>query len=397
MQLFYYTYASIAVRFVPVSFRLYKARAKVNRLTLLLLCPAALAAVEIDESRRTAVVRAVERAQPAVVSVHVIHREPVYIIDPFRELFFPNSPYTYRYAGEKERVTGGSGLIVTEDGLVLTNDHVIAINEGRRRRRPPRIEVSLLDGRVLEAKYVDTDNFLDLAVLRVEASDLPVASLGRSSDIFVGEWTIAIGNPFDLGPTVTAGVVSAVDRDFQESKGNYHYRNMIQTDAAINPGNSGGPLVNALGEVIGINSFIYTGSNYSTGSIGIGFAIPVDAARRFLDEVRTHGRVRKPWTGIVDMTNFTPRLGRYLDLPISEGAIVTHVAVDSPASDSGLKRGDAIVAINGEKVRSEEEAWGILRSLRVGDTGSLAVVNTDGRHIVTFRLQEMQQQRQGWY
>jgi len=196
---------------------------------------------------------------------------------------------------------------------------------------------------------------------------------------------------------VTAGVVSAVDRDFQESKGNYHYRNMIQTDAAINPGNSGGPLVNALGEVIGINSFIYTGSNYSTGSIGIGFAIPVDAARRFLDEVRTHGRVRKPWTGIVDMTTFTPRLGRYLNLSISEGAIVTHVAVDSPASDSGLKRGDAIVAINGEKVRSEEEAWGILRSLRVGDTGSLAVVNTDGRHIVTFRLLEMQQQRQGWY
>ncbi|MBQ42856.1 MAG: trypsin [Gemmatimonadetes bacterium] len=250
---------------------------------------------------------------------------------------------------------------------------------------------------MLEAQYVDTDNFLDLAVLRVEASDLPVAPLGRSSDIFVGEWTIAIGNPFDLGPTVTAGVVSAVDRDFQESKGDYHYRNMIQTDAAINPGNSGGPLVNALGEVIGINSFIYTGSNYSTGSIGIGFAIPVDAARRFLEEVRTHGRVRKPWTGIVDMTNFTPRLGRYLDLPISEGAIVTHVAVDSPAADSGLKRGDAIVAINGEKVRSEEEAWGILRSLRVGDTGSLAVVNTDGRHIVTFRLQELQQQRQGWY
>ena len=160
-----------------------------NRLSLplLLLCPAALAAVDIDESRRTAVVRAVERVQPAVVSVHVIHREAVYVRgrDPFRELFFPNSPYTLRYAGEKERVTGGSGLIVGADGLVLTNDHVIAVNEGRRRKRPPRIEISLLDGRVLEAKRIDSDNFMDLAVLRVEARDLPVAPLGRSGDNLV--------------------------------------------------------------------------------------------------------------------------------------------------------------------------------------------------------------------
>lgn len=370
-----------------------------NRLALplLLFCSVAAAAAEIDESRRTAVVRAVERAQPAVVSVHVIHREPVYVADPFRELFFPNSPYTYRYAGEKERITGGSGLIVSSDGLILTNDHVIAVSPSRRQRRPPRIEISLPNGRMLEAKHVGSDNFLDLAVLRVEALDLPVAPLGRSSDILVGEWVIAIGNPFDLGPTVTAGVVSAVDRDFQETKGDYHYRNMIQTDAAINPGNSGGPLVNAMGEVIGINSFIYTGSSYSTGSIGIGFAIPVDTARRFLDEVRTHGRVRKPWTGILGMRNLTPKLGHYLDLSISQGALVTGVAVDSPAYESGLERGDVIVAINDEKVRGKEEAWGILKGLRVGDTSSLDVVRNDGEHDITFRLEELQQQRQGWY
>ena len=361
---------------------------------VLALVAATAQAETVSDSRRTAVVRAVERVQPAVVSVHVIHTEPVLYRDPFREFFFPGSPFSLRQ-GERERVSGGSGIIVSEDGLILTNDHVIAAR--RQTRQTPRIEVSLIDGRTLEAKYVDSERFLDLAMVRVEASNLPVAPLGHSGDILVGEWAIAIGNPFDLGPTVTAGVVSAVGRDFQETKGDYYYRDMIQTDAAINPGNSGGPLVNAIGEVIGVNSFIYTGSEYSTGSIGIGFAIPVDAARRFLDEIREFGKVRRPWTGILRVSDVTPRLVRYLDLPVDEGVLVTGVALGGPAHNSGLERGDVIVAINGESVSGSEDAQEILRGLRVGDTASLAVVRADGRRTVAFELEEQRTHRQRWY
>ncbi|MFH1569809.1 MAG: trypsin-like peptidase domain-containing protein [Gemmatimonadota bacterium] len=343
----------------------------------------------IDASRRTAVVQAVERVQPAVVSVHVIHRQPVVYRyrDPFREFFFPGSPYLY-YREEQDRTSGGSGLVVSKDGHVLTNAHVV----GDERTRV-RIEVSLPDGRSFEARSAIPDQYTDLAVLQVDAPDLPVAPLGTSADILVGEWAIAIGNPFDLGPTVSIGVVSAVDRDFQEPQGDYYYRDMIQTDAAINPGNSGGPLVNAAGEVIGINSFIYTGSEYSFGSIGIGFAIPIDAARRFLDEVQTHGRVRQAWTGIVALRDLTDRLAHYLQLDSRDGALVVQVAVDSPAFAADLRRGDVIVSINGEAVRGAEEVRGILRQLSVGARCALVIARAGKRQELSFELGEQPR----WY
>ncbi|MFH2008057.1 MAG: trypsin-like peptidase domain-containing protein [bacterium] len=345
---------------------------------------------DIGGSRRTAVVRAVERVQPAVVSVHVIHREPVVYRyrDPFREFFFPYSPYRY-YRDERDKVSGGSGILVSKEGHVLTNGHVIG-----DRRRLRRVEVSLTDGRTLEATPVASDPHTDLAVLQVDAPDLPVAPLGSSGDILVGEWAIAIGNPFDLGPTVSIGVVSAVGRDFQEPQGDYYYRDMIQTDAAINPGHSGGPLVNALGEVIGINSFIFTGGEYSFGSIGVGFAIPIDAARRFLDEVRVHGRVRQPWTGIVELRDLTQRLADYLELDSTEGALVIQVSVESPSYAADLQRGDVIVAVNGEPVRSADGARGILRGLPVGGACDLDIVRAGGeRRHLSFETGE----QPGWY
>lgn len=343
----------------------------------------------IDATRRTAVVRAVERVQPAVVSVHVVHREDVVYRyrDPFREFFYPNSPYRY-YRDERSKVSGGSGLIVSSEGHVLTNGHVIG-----DRRRLRRVEISLTDGRTLKATSVTSDPHSDLAVLHVDAPDLPVAPLGLSDDILVGEWAIAIGNPFDLGPTVSIGVVSAVDRDFEEPQGDYYYRDMIQTDAAINPGNSGGPLVNALGEVIGVNSFIYTGGNYSFGSIGIGFAIPIDAARRFLDEVRVHGRVRQAWTGIVQLRDLTERLADYLEMESTDGALVVQVAVESPAYVADLQRGDVVTAINAEPVRSADEAWGILRGLPVGGRCELEIVRMGEQRTVSFDLAELPR----WY
>ena len=351
-------------------------------------------AEDLGQSRRTAIVRAAERVKPAVASIQVIHTEPVYYRyrDPFRDLFFPFSPLRL-YRGYRDRVSGGSGLIVTENGHVLTNDHVI----GRSRsRNAPEIEVSLPDGRTLPGRHVGSDFLIDLAVLKVEADDLPVAHLGDSDDILVGEWAIAIGNPFDLGPAVSAGVVSALDLDFPEPQGDYYYRDMIQTDASINPGNSGGPLANALGEVIGINSFIYTANEYDIGSIGIGFAIPINYARRFLDEIATHGRVRRPWTGILELQNLTLRQAEYLDLPGTGGAQVVSVATGSPAYEADLERGDVIVRVNGDHLESAEEAKAILEGLRVGETCHLDLFR-NGRQIpVSFEVAERPSSPRRW-
>jgi len=339
----------------------------------------------IDGTRRNAVVRAVERVQPAVVSIHVVHRERILYRyqDPFIEQFFRGSQFGQRYySTERDRVSGGSGFLIDSTGTVLTNAHVLGQGQ------VVRVEVSLPDGRVFEARASHRDESVDLAVLQIEGSALPVAPLSLSGDILVGEWAIAIGNPFDLGPTVSIGVISAIDRDFPERQGDYFYRDMIQTDAAINPGNSGGPLVNALGEVVGINSFIYTGGEFSLGSIGIGFAIPMDATRRFLDEIRTFGHVRRPWHGIADLQNVSPRLAEYLELETTDGAVVVRVAMDSPADAAGLGRGDVLLSINGEAVASAIEAWSLLQGLRVDQECSFEVVRSGKRQSLNFRVAE---------
>jgi serine protease Do len=341
----------------------------------------------IEGLRRNALVRAVERVQPAVVSIHVVHRERVLYRyryrDPFLEQFFRGSGFGQRYySAERDRVSGGSGFLIDSSGTVLTNAHVLG------QGYVVRIEVSLPDGRVFEAHDAHLDEALDLAVVQIEAPDLPVAPLSESGDIVVGEWAIAIGNPFDLGPTVSIGVISAIDRDFPERQGDYFYRDMIQTDAAINPGNSGGPLVNTLGEVVGINSFIYTPGEYSLGSIGIGFAIPVEAARRFLDEIRVHGRVRIPWHGIADLQDVTPRLSDYLELDGTDGAVVVRVTMDSPADRSGIGRGDVILAVNGETVTSASEAWSLLQGLRVEQDCEFEVIHRGKRQLLKFQVAE---------
>ncbi len=351
---------------------------------LLAHTPAGAVDDSIEGSRRTAVVRAVERVQPAVVSIHVVHRERVfYQLDPFFEQFFRGSPFGQRYySSERDRVSGGSGFIIDTSGTVLTNAHVLG------QGHVVRAEVSLPDGRVFEAQAAHLDEAADLAVLRIEGPDLPVAPLSVSGDILVGEWAIAIGNPFDLGPTVSIGVISAIDRDFPERQGDYFYRDMIQTDAAINPGNSGGPLVNALGEVVGINSFIYTGGEYSLGSIGIGFAIPAASARLFLDEIRTHGRVRVPWHGIADLQDLTPRLAEYLELDSTEGAVVVRVTMDGPAEQAGLGRGDVILSVNGEAAATATETWSLLQGLRVDQECEFEVVRRGKRQLLKFSVAE---------
>ena len=349
----------------------------------------------ISKSRNTAIVSAVRTAQPAVVNVHVTTQvqrlRPYRLRDPFMEFF---SPFHYLIPEEMEQPSTGSGIIFNKDGYILTNDHVV----GGPTQNKRKITISLPepDNRIIEAEYIASDIGSDLAILKVKAGALPVAPLGDSGDILVGEWVVAIGNPFDLGPTVSIGVVSGLDRDFPQPQGEHYYRDMIQTDAAINPGNSGGPLVNADGQIIGINSFIYTGSDYNIGSIGIGFAIPINTAKHFLAEVREHGQVRRAWSGIIALQNISQRLAKYLVLESKEGALVARIAAGSPADIAGLESGDVIVAINGERMQSGEDALGVIKSLRVDDECTLSVMRYGKLIELTIQMAEWPRKRQRW-
>jgi serine protease Do len=290
--------------------------------------------------------------------------------DEFFDRFFPPTEY-------RERIPGlGSGVIVDPRGLVLTNEHVVHDAE--------QINVTLPDGRQLPARLLGGSPTYDLAVLKVESDSLPVAPLGDSDEIVVGEWAIAIGNPFgtllsDSRPTVTAGVISATRRDIKSevTEGGV-YEDMIQTDAAINPGNSGGPLVNGDGEVIGINTFIFTRGG---GSLGIGFAIPINLARRVLGEIESYGRVRAAWPGM-QVQEVTPFLARRLGYADAGGLVVTRIEPDGPAEKAGIKVTDRIRRVNGREIRSFDDARRAIYGAQVGDRVRLGV-EREGRTIET--------------
>ena len=262
---------------------------------------------------------------------------------PFEYFFGPRSrPQTPRQGQ-------GSGVIVEEDGeyFVLTNYHVI--------RGANRIRVELTDERHFEAEIVGTDSLSDLAALRIDVDDLPSVSWGSSKDLRVGEWVLAIGNPFALEHTVTSGIVSALGR----ARFGKEYGSFIQTDAAINPGNSGGALVNLRGELVGINTAIFSQSG---GYQGIGFAIPVDLARGVLQQLSEHGKVRRGLLGI-EIYNLKPLTAEALGMESTRGVVVAVVNPESGAAEAGLEDGDIIIAVDGEPVRNTTE----LRS-RIGAT-----------------------------
>lgn len=306
----------------------------------------------VNASRRTAIVRAANRVAPAVVSINVIRTQNVQPRSAWESFFLP--------PGAQRRSTGfGSGVIVrTEgaDGIVLTNDHVI--------REASRIQVSLSDGRDFEAELVGTDPVSDIAVLRIEGQDLPVAPVGSVEDLMIGEWTLAIGNPLgnyaaDAEPTVTAGVVSAVGRNIVPSSDRQgFYFGMIQTDASVNPGNSGGPLVNALGEIIGINASIISRSG---GSEGLGFAIPIDRALRIAEDLVRFGEIRRAWVGVDVEPVDADVWGR------TRGVRISRVAPDSPADDAGLEVGDRLLRANDRALSGPLDFEGLVLDLREGD------------------------------
>jgi len=311
-------------------------------------------------SRRNAIVRAAQEVGPAVVSIsvtqiRVYHTSPFPFSDPFIDQFFPEFRREYR-----QRIKSmGSGFIIDKEGHILTNQHVV--------ENATQIVVSLPDGRQFTGKLKGSDPATDLAVLQIKAKDLPMVHLGDSDGIIIGEWAIAIGNPFgflisDSKPTVTVGVISAVNRDF-EPQGGHIYQGMIQTDAAINPGNSGGPLVNAAGEVIGINTFIFTESG---GSLGIGFAIPINTAKKVLKELLKYGRVRQVWTGL-RVQRVDRLIAESLGLPQAQGVIISQIDRGSPGEKAGLEVGDVITEVNGHPIRGEKEIREVFYTAQAGD------------------------------
>ena len=306
-----------------------------------ILCASPVAAG--DASRRTPVVEAVERVSPAVVNVsaeQIVEQQA----NPFGAFRDPMFDQFFRDFVEprRERVMRtslGSGVLIRADGYILTNQHVVL--------KGSRIHVSLVGDREFEAKLVGADSDSDLAVLRVQASgELPFVEMGHSDDLMIGETVIAIGNPFGLSHTVTTGVVSAVGRSLQQNDQTYY--DFIQTDASINPGNSGGPLLNIKGELIGINTAIYQNAQ------GIGFAIPVDRARRIVTDLITFGEVQVPWVGAV-VQNLTVELAQHFGVRGKRGVLVRGVEAESPASRAGVARGDVILAIDGHDVHSSDE------------------------------------------
>jgi serine protease Do len=327
--------------------------------------PAAAADDEISASRHNAIVRAAEQVGPAVVSVSVtqarVVRASPYM--PFRDRFFDQ--FFRDFFGEREYVEQvaslGSGVIISRDGLAVTNEHVV--------RDATEIKVTLTDGREFAGTVVASEPEYDLALVKLDGKDLPAAMLGDSDGIIIGEWAIAIGNPFgflleDTHPSVTVGVVSALHRSMKSDEGMTGvYKDMIQTDAAINPGNSGGPLVNSLGEVIGINTFIISKSG---GSMGIGFAIPANRVKHIVDEVAQYGRIRQIWIGLL-VQEVTPLIARSLGLEGTRGVIVSQVDEGSPAAKAGIKRGDVIVEVNDEAVVNFEAARKAIFGAEVGD------------------------------
>ena len=312
------------------------------------------ASADLDQSRSTAIVLAASRVAPAVVSINVLSTRLLQPRTPWESFFLPPG-------AQRRAASFGSGVIV-QDGIIVTNNHVI---EGA-----DQIRVTLSNGTDVAAELVGTDPLADIAVLRVQERNLPVAPMGSVEDLMIGEWAIAIGNPLgnyigDTRPTVTAGVVSAIDRNIAPSGSEEgFYLGMIQTDASINPGNSGGPLVNAAGEVIGINASIISRSG---GSEGLGFAIPIDRALRIVDDLLRFGEVRRAWVGIDVEPVEADAWGR------TRGVRISRVVPDSPADRATLDVGDRLLAANRRPLTGPLDFEGVMLDLRAGDRLEISV------------------------
>jgi len=324
---------------------------------------------DISKSRKNAITNTVEIISPAIVGITVTEvRE---YRDPFSN-FFGDDPFFRQFFGNrslKQEVKGlGSGFLISSEGYILTNDHVAG--------NAKEIIVTMTNGEKYPAELVGTDMISDVALLKIKGKNFPFVTLGNSDDVIIGEWVITFGNPFGLfenidKPIVTVGVVSAKGMNLSVDD-NRSYRGLIQTDAVINAGNSGGPLVNSAGEVIGINTLIYT-AGMSQAYIGYGFAIPINRVKSIADELQKKGKVeRNFWTGM-EVNIVDQRIAKYFGLKTAEGVIISDIKKSSPAEKAELKVGDIILEINGEKIQNEETIISIINDAKAGDVLDLKI------------------------
>jgi serine protease Do len=292
--------------------------------------------------------------------------------DPFFRQFFGNIPRAPR---RQLQHSLGSGVIVSPDGYVLTNNHVVSgANE---------IEVSLADDRTFKASIVGTDPMTDIAVIKLDAKDLPVLVLGNSDSINVGNFVVAVGNPFGLSGTVTMGIVSAKGRGNLGIEG---YENFIQTDAAVNPGNSGGALVNVRGELIGINTAIIAGEN--GGNQGIGFAVPINMARQVMDQILRKGKVVRGYLGVI-IQPVTPKIAKSFGLSKNQGVLLGDIISGGPAAKAGLQKGDIILQLNGQPVNERNELQLKIAMTPPGSTVQLKIFRNHSEKTFNVKLGEL--------
>lgn len=317
---------------------------------------------EVRQHRSNAITQSIESAVPAVVGINVtqvreyVSRNPFWD-DPFFRDIFP--PRVYRQKVQNL----GSGFIISPDGLIVTNEHVV--------HGATEILVTTTGGNKYNASMIGSDPYTDVALLKIEGDNYPYLPFGDSDDVIIGEWAIAIGNPFGLfdindTPSVTVGVISATDRDFERTREGRIYSDMLQTDASINRGNSGGPLVNSMGEVIGMNTIIFSEGG---GSLGVGFAVPINRIRQIISDLQSTGMVnRNYWIGL-SVQNINRLLAMTLGMETSRGVIISEIDPGSPAEKAGLEVGDVIMEMGGYPVQNYQSINSILDrvDLKVGD------------------------------
>ena len=329
--------------------------------------------ISISESRQTIITKTVKKVSPAVVGINVTeirqYRDPFgsFFDDPFFRQFFGNR------GNYNQKIKGlGSGFIISPDGYIVTDDHVAG--------NATEITVTMTNGKQYPAKVVGTDAASDICLLKVDADNLPYEILGNSNNVMIGEWVIALGNPFGLfeindKPTVTVGVISSTGMNLEPLENRY-YLNMLQTDAAINGGNSGGPLVNSVGEVIGMNTLIYS-PNGSGGNIGLSFAIPINKMKRIITELKQKGSIDRDFDVGFKIQSIDEGIAEYYKLPTSKGVIITYIASGSPADKAGLKVGDIIQEVNKYKISNENTLISVFQEFRVGQTITLKIIRDD--------------------
>jgi len=311
---------------------------------------------------------AVKKAMPSVVNIFTSKRasdnpHQKYLDDPTFRQFFGDQLDDPDAQTQPENSLG-SGVIVSEQGLILTNNHVVASAD--------EIEIALADGRKMSAKVVGTDPDTDLALIKIEANNLPAITFASSDKLSVGDVVLAIGNPFGVGQTVTQGIISALGRNHL---GINTFENFIQTDASINPGNSGGALIDTNGRLVGINSAIYSRSG---GSMGIGFAIPATLANQVMDQIISQGNVTRGWIGI-EAQDITPELAESFKLQVAEGALIAGVLKNSPAEKAGLRAGDILLTIDSKPIVDTSSMLNLIAALKPNKKATFKIARAEQR------------------